>query len=131
MPTVKGVTSNTITIVTGGSRGLGRNTVLSLAKRGVHAIFTYNSNRAEAEKVAGLVGKTGQKAPALKSTRPIPVTRPPISTGGEGVRQSHREQRRLSVWRFCRTMVPLEASSTRATRSRGRARLPVGRFPIS
>jgi NAD(P)-dependent dehydrogenase (short-subunit alcohol dehydrogenase family) len=41
MPTVQDVTSNTkIAIVTGGSRGLGRNTVLSLAKRGVEAIFT-------------------------------------------------------------------------------------------
>ena len=40
-----------IAIVTGGSRGLGRNTVLNLAKRGVHSILTYNSNRAEAEKV--------------------------------------------------------------------------------
>ena len=67
MPTVQDVTSNTkIAIVTGGSRGLGRNTLLSLAKRGVLAIFTYNSNRAEAEKVVGLVGKTGQKAVALE-----------------------------------------------------------------
>ena len=31
-----------IAIVTGGSRGLGRNTVLSLARRGVDSIFTYN-----------------------------------------------------------------------------------------
>jgi NAD(P)-dependent dehydrogenase (short-subunit alcohol dehydrogenase family) len=67
MPTVQDVTSNTtIAIVTGGSRGLGRNTVLSLAKRGVHTIFTYNSNKAEAEKVVGLLGKTGQKAVALE-----------------------------------------------------------------
>jgi NAD(P)-dependent dehydrogenase (short-subunit alcohol dehydrogenase family) len=39
-----------IAIVTGGSRGLGRNTVLGLVRRGVHSIFTYNSNRAEAER---------------------------------------------------------------------------------
>ena len=47
-------TSAPIAIVTGGSRGLGRSTVLSLAKRGVPSIFTYRSNRAEAEKVAAL-----------------------------------------------------------------------------
>jgi len=41
-----------IAIVTGGSRGLGRSTVLSLAKRGVRSIFTYRTNRAEASAVA-------------------------------------------------------------------------------
>jgi NAD(P)-dependent dehydrogenase (short-subunit alcohol dehydrogenase family) len=34
-----------IAIVTGGSRGLGRSTVLNLARRGISSIFTYNSNR--------------------------------------------------------------------------------------
>jgi hypothetical protein len=33
--------------------------VLSLAKRGVHSIFTYNSNRAEAEKVVTLAQQAG------------------------------------------------------------------------
>ena len=55
-----------IAIVTGGSRGLGRNTVLSLARRGVQSIFTYNSNRSEAEKVAALVSEAGAKAVALQ-----------------------------------------------------------------
>jgi len=55
-----------IALVTGGSRGLGRSTVLSLAKRGVDSIFTYNSNQTEAEKVVGLVAKAGQKAIALQ-----------------------------------------------------------------
>jgi NAD(P)-dependent dehydrogenase (short-subunit alcohol dehydrogenase family) len=55
-----------IAIVTGGSRGLGRNTVLSLAKRGVDSIITYNSNREAAEKVLGLVRETGRKAIALQ-----------------------------------------------------------------
>jgi NAD(P)-dependent dehydrogenase (short-subunit alcohol dehydrogenase family) len=59
-------TSAPIAIVTGGSRGLGRNTVLSLARRGVHSIFTYNSNRSEAEKVAALVNEAGAKAIALQ-----------------------------------------------------------------
>ncbi len=55
-----------IAVVTGGSRGLGRSTVLSLARRGVNSILTYNSNRAEAEKVVGLAKEAGQKAVALQ-----------------------------------------------------------------
>ena len=55
-----------IAVITGGSRGLGRSTVLSLAKRGVDSIFTYHSNRAEAEKVIGLVAEAGRKAVALQ-----------------------------------------------------------------
>lgn len=55
-----------IAIVTGGSRGLGRNTVLNLAKRGVSSIFTYHSNHAEAEKVVSLVAAEGQRAIALQ-----------------------------------------------------------------
>jgi NAD(P)-dependent dehydrogenase (short-subunit alcohol dehydrogenase family) len=67
MSTDNTVLSNSkIAIVTGGSRGLGRNTVLSLAKRGVHSIFTYNSNRGEADKVVAAVSETGAKAIALQ-----------------------------------------------------------------
>ncbi len=55
-----------IAIVTGGSRGLGRDTVLSLAKRGVDSIFTYHSNQVEAEKVVGMVAESGRKAIALR-----------------------------------------------------------------
>src|SRR5271154_78575 len=55
-----------IAIVTGGSRGIGRSAVLSLAKRGVNSIFTYNLNWTEADKVVGLVAETGQKAIALQ-----------------------------------------------------------------
>jgi len=55
-----------LAIVTGGSRGLGRNTVLSLARRGVDSIFTYHSNRAEAESVVAQVAEAGRKAVALQ-----------------------------------------------------------------
>jgi NAD(P)-dependent dehydrogenase (short-subunit alcohol dehydrogenase family) len=60
------ISPNKIAIVTGGSRGIGRNTVVSLAKCGVDSIFTYNSNQAEAERVIGLVAEAGQKAIALQ-----------------------------------------------------------------
>ncbi len=58
--------SSKIAIITGGSRGLGRSTVLSLTERGIDSIFTFNSNRAEAEKVVDLVHKMGRKAIALQ-----------------------------------------------------------------
>jgi NAD(P)-dependent dehydrogenase (short-subunit alcohol dehydrogenase family) len=55
-----------IAIVTGGSRGIGRNTVLCLAKRGIRSIFTFNSNRAEADKVVALAAEAGAQAIALQ-----------------------------------------------------------------
>jgi NAD(P)-dependent dehydrogenase (short-subunit alcohol dehydrogenase family) len=55
-----------IAIVTGGSRGLGRNTVLSLAQRGVDSIFTYHSNQAEADHVAAKVAEAGRRAIPLR-----------------------------------------------------------------
>lgn len=55
-----------IAIVTGGSRGIGRNTVLCLAKRGVRSIFTFNTNRAEADKVVALATEAGANAIALQ-----------------------------------------------------------------
>lgn len=55
-----------IAIVTGGSRGLGRNTVEHLAKRGIDSIFTYHANREEANKVVALVNETGCNAVALQ-----------------------------------------------------------------
>jgi len=60
------MSNSKIAIVTGGSRGIGRNTVLCLAKRGVRSIFTYNSNRAEADKVVALAAEAGARAIALQ-----------------------------------------------------------------
>jgi len=58
--------STRIAIVTGGSRGLGRSTVLALAGRGVPSIFTYNSKRSEAEKVVALAREAGAQAIPLQ-----------------------------------------------------------------
>lgn len=55
-----------IAVVTGGSRGLGRNTVLNLARRGVDTILTYNTNKAEADKVVAAVKEAGARAIALQ-----------------------------------------------------------------
>lgn len=55
-----------IAVITGGSRGIGRDAVLRLASRGVNSIFTYNANQAEAGKVCALVAEAGAQAIALQ-----------------------------------------------------------------
>jgi len=60
------MTTNKIALVTGGSRGLGKNMALSLAKKGNHVIITYNSKREEALAVIAEIEKAGQKGAALQ-----------------------------------------------------------------
>ncbi|ALN71861.1 SDR family NAD(P)-dependent oxidoreductase [Aureimonas sp. AU20] len=55
-----------IAIVTGSSRGIGRDAVLRLAERGVSSIVTYHSGRAVANEVVELVRQAGAKAVALQ-----------------------------------------------------------------
>lgn len=55
-----------IALITGGSRGIGRNTVLCLAERGIRSIFTYKANRIEAEMVTGLTAEANAPAIALQ-----------------------------------------------------------------
>ena len=55
-----------IAVVTGGSRGLGRNTALHLARRGVDIILTYRSQRTEAEQVVAEIAALGGSAVALQ-----------------------------------------------------------------
>jgi NAD(P)-dependent dehydrogenase (short-subunit alcohol dehydrogenase family) len=55
-----------IAIVTGASRGLGRNTAVHLARRGVDLIFTYHSNQAEAESLIREAEALGKKAAAFR-----------------------------------------------------------------
>ena len=57
--------SRKIAIVTGGSRGIGRNTVVSLAQRGVDIIFTFNTHREDAEAVTAEANAAGAQAVAL------------------------------------------------------------------
>lgn len=55
-----------IALVTGGSRGLGKNMALALAKKGIDVILTYNSKQAEADEVVSSIEALGQKAVALQ-----------------------------------------------------------------
>jgi NAD(P)-dependent dehydrogenase (short-subunit alcohol dehydrogenase family) len=60
------ITPKKIAIVTGGSRGIGRSTVESLAKRGVNTIFTFHTHGTDAEAVVGAVNDAGSEAVALQ-----------------------------------------------------------------
>lgn len=55
-----------IALVTGGSRGLGKNMALSLAKKGNDVIITYNSKKEEALAVVAEIEQMGRKAAALQ-----------------------------------------------------------------
>lgn len=64
-PTTANATSTPIALVTGGSRGLGRNAALALAARGTDVILTYRSRAADAEAVAAQIHALGRRAVAL------------------------------------------------------------------
>lgn len=55
-----------IAIVTGGSRGLGKNAAIKLAKKGVDVILTYHSKKAEGEETVKEIEALGRKAVAIQ-----------------------------------------------------------------
>ena len=55
-----------ITLITGASRGLGRNTALSIARRGGDVIITYQSRADEEKAVVAEIEKMGRKALAFR-----------------------------------------------------------------
>ncbi len=57
---------NKIALVTGGSRGLGRNAALMLSKKGIDVIITYRHKKQEAEEVVAAIQQNGQQAAALQ-----------------------------------------------------------------
>jgi NAD(P)-dependent dehydrogenase (short-subunit alcohol dehydrogenase family) len=59
-------TTTTITLVTGASRGLGRNTALSIARTGGDVVVTYHSKADEAQAVVAEITALGRKAVALQ-----------------------------------------------------------------
>lgn len=59
-------TENKIALVTGGSRGLGKNMALSLAKKGINVLLTYNRQQADAQATVAEIEALGQKAVALQ-----------------------------------------------------------------
>jgi NAD(P)-dependent dehydrogenase (short-subunit alcohol dehydrogenase family) len=60
------MSTNKIALITGGSRGLGKNTALKLASKGIDVIITYRSKKEEAEAVVNEIELAGQTAVALQ-----------------------------------------------------------------
>lgn len=60
------ITETKIALITGGSRGLGRNTAIHLARKGIDSVLTYRSSRAEAEATVVEIEALGGKAVALE-----------------------------------------------------------------
>src|SRR5258708_37255011 len=61
-----GTMKDRVAIITGGSRGLGRNTAVNLAGRGVNLIFTYRSNQKEADSLIREVEAMKRKAAGFR-----------------------------------------------------------------
>jgi len=57
---------NKIALVTGGSRGLGKDMAINLAAKGINVILTYNSKKEEALAVVAAIEQLGQKAATLQ-----------------------------------------------------------------
>lgn len=55
-----------IALVTGGSRGLGKDMALRLAEQGKDIILTYNSNQGDAQDVVAQIKAMGKKAEAIQ-----------------------------------------------------------------
>ena len=60
------MSNSKIALVTGGSRGLGKDMAQNLAKKGLDVILTYHSQQAEAEGVVAEITAMGQTAVALQ-----------------------------------------------------------------
>jgi NAD(P)-dependent dehydrogenase (short-subunit alcohol dehydrogenase family) len=61
------IMTNKTAIITGGSRGLGRNTAINLARRGVDIVFTWRANEKESESLIREVEAMGRKAAACRT----------------------------------------------------------------
>src|SRR5215204_4120186 len=59
-------TKNKIALVTGGSRGLGKNAAIRLAQKGIDVILTYVSREAEAGEVVEQLKSSGVNAVTLR-----------------------------------------------------------------
>ena len=54
-----------IALVTGGSRGLGKDMAISIAKKGINVLLTYRTNEVQANEVVKEIENLGQQAAAL------------------------------------------------------------------
>jgi NAD(P)-dependent dehydrogenase (short-subunit alcohol dehydrogenase family) len=59
-------TGTKIALITGGSRGLGKNMALAIARKGLDVVITYNTNKEAADTVVADIQAAGQKAFAFQ-----------------------------------------------------------------
>jgi NAD(P)-dependent dehydrogenase (short-subunit alcohol dehydrogenase family) len=59
-------TTSKIALLTGGSRGLGKNMAICLAKKKIDVVITYKSNKQKADEVVAEIQSLGQKAIAFQ-----------------------------------------------------------------
>ncbi|HWL00411.1 MAG TPA: SDR family oxidoreductase [Parapedobacter sp.] len=59
-------TKTKIAVITGGSRGLGKNMALAIAKKGIDVVVTYNSSKEKADEVVSEIESLGQRAFAFQ-----------------------------------------------------------------
>ncbi|WP_053975574.1 SDR family NAD(P)-dependent oxidoreductase [Mangrovimonas xylaniphaga] len=74
-----------VAFITGGSRGLGRDMALAIAKKGLNVVLTFQSNQDKANEVVAEIEALGQKAIALS----LDVTNP--SSFPETIKQVQTE----------------------------------------
>ncbi len=58
--------NNKIALITGGSRGLGRDMAINIAKKGIDIVLTYHRKKDKADEVVEEIKSLGQKAIALQ-----------------------------------------------------------------
>ena len=89
-----------IALITGGSRGLGRNIALQLAEQGTDIILTYKSDERAAQEVVKLVQEKGRRAVALQldagNTATYPVFARKVSESLSAVWQRDRFDKLVS-----------------------------------
>jgi 3-oxoacyl-[acyl-carrier protein] reductase len=83
--------ADSVVLVTGGTRGIGRSIVEAFARDGAHVVFTYNSSDAAAEEVCGALRSGGHSVVARKVD-----VRDPHGVG-ETIAMIEKEHGRLDV----------------------------------
>jgi NAD(P)-dependent dehydrogenase (short-subunit alcohol dehydrogenase family) len=86
---------NPIALITGGSRGLGRDAALKLAARGVDVVITYRSKRADADDVVAQIAKLGRKAVALPLDVGVSSTFPAFAQTVRATLKQHWQREKL------------------------------------
>ncbi|GEN74831.1 SDR family NAD(P)-dependent oxidoreductase [Chryseobacterium hagamense] len=82
-------TRTKIALVTGGSRGLGKNSALKIAQKGLDVIITYHSNKEEAENTVAEIQALGRKAIAYQlDTRNVNSFDALVKTLGDHLEQN-------------------------------------------